>query len=117
MEAAVLLARCTKRKQLYGIRTQKMEDGDGWRTWAFPIDERRAKSEGYDITPVQGNLYHTKDYPGCPYCKAKSFVLCHKCRKLSCWNGEKEVVCAWCGEELKNIVTATEKFNLSGGDI
>lgn len=117
MEAAVIVGKCTKRNQMYGMRTQKMKDGDWWRTWAFSIDEKRAHSEGYDETPVQGNLYHTEEYPGCPYCGTKSFVQCNKCRKLSCWNGEKKLVCTWCGYNMDNIVTATEKFNLSGGDI
>ena len=117
MEAAVLLAKCGKRKQIYGIRTQKMNDGDWWRTWAFPIDEHRAGSEGYDLTTVHGNLYHTEDYPGCPFCGTKNFVLCNKCHKISCWNGESRLECPWCGNDMNNIVTATEKFNLSGGDI
>lgn len=117
MEAAVLLAKCGKRNRIYGIRTQKMSDGDWWRTWAFPIDEHRAESEGYDLTVVQGNLFYTEEYPGCPFCGTKNFVMCNKCHKISCWNGESRLECPWCGNDMNNIVTATEKFNLSGGDI
>ena len=80
MDAAVILAKCYKTKKMYGMRSQKMNDGDWWRTWAFPIDEKRA-------------------------------------RKLSCWNGETRLTCLWCGNDMNNIATATEKFNLSGGDI
>lgn len=119
MEATVILSKCPKQKLMYGIRTQKMNDGDWWRTWAFPIDERRAKKEGYDITRIQGSLYHTEGYLGCPYCGTKSFVQCNKCQKISCWNGEIRLNCEWCGNDMDNIVSTTEKvtFNLSGGDI
>lgn len=117
MEAAVLLAMCNKKKAVYGIRTQKMNDGDWWRTWAFSIEERRGKSEGYDITPVKGNLNETDDYPGCPYCGTHAFVQCGNCHKISCYNGENKLTCLWCKHEMKNFTTATEKFSLAGGDI
>lgn len=117
MEAAVIVARCKKRNQMYGIRTQKMSDGDWWRTWAFSLDEKRAYNEGYDVTKVQGNLYYTEEYPGCPYCGTKSFVQCNICRKLSCYNNEVRMNCLWCGNDMDNIITVTEKFNVSGGDI
>ena len=117
MEAVVILAKCSKNKSLYGMRAQKMNDGDWWRTWAFPVDERKAHKEGYDITNIQGNLYHTEDYPGCPYCGAKSFVLCNKCNKITCWKGETRLTCQWCGNDMNNIIAAIERFNLSGGDI
>ena len=116
MEAAIILAKCSKQKKTYGIRTEKMSDGDWWRTWAFPISDRRAKNEGYDNTPILGNMYATKDFPGCPYCGAKSFVQCGKCRKISCWKGESSLPCNWCGNYLNNITTATSKFSLFGGD-
>ncbi len=117
MEAAVLLAKCQRTKKIYGIRTQRMSDGDWWRTWAFPVDESRAHKEGYDATRVQGNLYCTEEYPGCPYCRTKGFVLCNRCKKISCWNGENQLTCPWCENDMNNIVSATEKFDLSGGDI
>lgn len=117
MEAAVILVKCSNGKRVYGIRTQKMSDGDWWRTWAFPVDEKRAKNEGYDETKVQGNLYHTEEYPGCPYCGTKNFVQCNKCKKISCWHGETRMTCPWCGNNMDNIVSATEKFHVSGGDI
>ena len=117
MEAAVILAKCPKRKLIYGIRTQKMSDGDWWRTWAFPVDDHKAHSEGYEITKVRGNLYHTEEYPGCPYCGAKGFVQCNECQKISCWNGESRLKCEWCGNDMNNMVSATGKFDVSGGDI
>lgn len=117
MEAAVILCKCYRTKKTFGMRTQKMSDGDWWRTWAFPIDDRRASSEGYDRTPVKGNMFRTEEYPGCPYCKSYNFVQCNSCHRLTCWNGETSSQCRWCNNPLNNIVTATEKFDLSGGDI
>ena len=79
MNASVVLIRCPRNKGVFGARTQQMNDGDWWRTWAFAIDENRAKREGYDLEKVKGNLYCTDEYPGCPYCGTKSFVQCNKC--------------------------------------
>ena len=108
MEAAVILAKCPKKKKLYGIRVQKMSDGDWWRTWAFPVDEKRAHKEGYDTTKVQGSLYYTKEYKGCPYCEAKSFVQCSGCFKIFCWNGE--ISCFWRRYLIVNIYTKWSVF-------
>lgn len=48
MKATVIPGRCSNEKKLFGMRTQRMSDGDWWRTWSFPIDETKAKHEGYD---------------------------------------------------------------------
>jgi len=114
MEANIVLFMCSKAKQAFGVRVQKMNDGDWWRTWAFKIKPQHAKSEGYDKTPVQGNLNPTEEYPGCPHCGSHGFVQCGTCKKISCWNGETSMVCPWCGTNMDNIVTATEKFNVTG---
>ncbi len=114
MEANILLFKCSRSNQLYGVRVQKMKDGDWWRTWAFKIKSQYAKREGYDRTQVLGNLNSTEDYPGCPYCGTYGFVQCVQCKKLSCWNGETSLICPWCGEEMENIIAATEKFSVTG---
>lgn len=114
MEANILLFKCSKANQMYGVRIQKMKDGDWWRTWAFKIKPHNAKSEGFDRTPVQGNLNETEEYPGCPYCGTHRFVQCGKCEKISCWNGEMSLVCPWCGVRMENFVEATEKFSVVG---
>lgn len=114
MEANILLFKCSKANQMYGVRIQKMNDGDWWRTWAFKIKPHNAKSEGYDKTPVQGNLYPTQEYPGCPYCRTNGFIQCGKCKKISCWNGETSLDCPWCGVRMENFVEATEKFSVVG---
>lgn len=114
MEANILLFKCSKANQVYGVRIQKMKDEDWWRTWAFKIKPNNAKSEGYDKTPIQGNLNVTGEYPGCPYCGAVGFVQCGKCKKVSCYNGETSLTCPWCGNKMENMVEATQKFSVDG---
>lgn len=83
----------------------------------FQLMSTEQEVKDTDLTAVQGNLFYTEEYPGCPFCGTKNFVMCNKCHKISCWNGESRLECPWCGNDMNNIVTATEKFNLSGGDI
>ncbi len=113
MDAAVLLQKCPKSKRLIGIRVQKMEDGDWWRTWAFPLRDEVAMGEGYGSAMMHGNYYSTGEFPGCPDCGAMSFVKCN-CGKIACWNGEKRMTCPWCGCDMHEIAPATEKFDVSG---
>lgn len=117
MEAAVIMQMCSRNKRPFGVRTQKMEDGDWWRTWSFIIDEKRAKSEGYDVIRLQGNLYATEEYKGCPYCGSFNFLQCRKCQRISCWNKETQMNCPWCANDMNNIVVSTEKFGVFGGDL
>lgn len=114
MEESILLFKCSQAQQLYGVRVQRMEDGDWWRTWAFKVKSQSAPSEEYGKTPVQSNLYATAEYPGCPYCGTSTLVKCGACQKFCCYHGETSLVCPWCGNKIENIVTATEKFNLTG---
>ncbi len=115
MEANIILFKCSRQSKYYGVRVQKVND-DWVRTWAFKISEKNAKKEGYDQQPIRGNLYATDEYPGCPYCGLKSFVQCNACNKISCWNGESSLQCVWCGNQMSNIVTATDEFDVDGGD-
>lgn len=114
MEATVILMRCKKNKALSGIRVQKMEDDNWWMTWAFGISEKSAKNEGFSQHYSLKGMCGTSDYPGCPYCKSPGFVVCGNCNNLTCYDGEKNITCAWCGQHLDNIVIS-DKFELSGG--
>lgn len=114
MEANIILIRCNKENKAFGVRVQKMKDGDWYRTWAFKVNARHAKNEGYDTNKVVGNLCATEEYPGCPYCGSKGFVQCGTCKKLTCWNGEESMTCHWCGSTMDNIVTTTDKFTVTG---
>ena len=114
MEANVILMKCRKTGQTFGVRVQKMEDGDWYRTWAFPISNKMAVKEGFDKTQINGSLYDLEGFPGCPYCGEKAFVQCGYCNKISCYSGEKSVRCQWCGKMMKRIKNS-ESFDVSGG--
>lgn len=96
-EARIALCKCREGKKTYGVRFEKSVNS--WKyTWAFTIKESAAKREGYDNTKIIGDIYPDAKYPGCPYCKTRSFVIC-SCGKLNCNNQKqnKEFVCEWCG--------------------
>ena len=114
MEAKVLIFKCTQRNEPFGVRVERMSDQDWWRTWAFRINPRVAAREGYDQNEIQGNLYATEEYPGCPHCGTDNFVQCGRCQKVSCWHNETRLTCPWCGFMMDEIVTATDKFSVTG---
>lgn len=116
MKATVILQKCTKTKKTFGIRIQELEDGEWYRTWAFPIDENRAKREGYHKTQVMSLLPSQTEYPGCPHCECKNFFYDHNCGKISCYYGEERFTCPWCGGTY-DVVSITEKLKFSGGDL
>jgi hypothetical protein len=117
LNAKVIMSKCSKTKQAFGIRIE--ERGHDWvRTWAFKIDERKAKREGFEANTVSGSMNADSGYPGCPFCGSQGFIQCG-CGKTGCDGGvvkrEKsaEVTCPWCGNSGK-LVTA-ESFDVSGG--
>ena len=131
MAASVILAKCEDGRT-FGIRVEKREN-DWVRTWAFPIDEGKAKREGFDKNTVNGSLQATSGYPGCPYCGTFEFVQCG-CGKISCYHEsrtERSVErkpdkksgnkhdrvsfrCPWCGRVAKEIETV-ESFHVKSG--
>ncbi len=117
MEAAVILQRCGQSRKAFGIRCQKMEDGEWYRTWAFPVDESRASREGDDKTEIVSLLPATADYPGCPYCGSNRVFYDSNCGKLSCYHGETVFTCPWCNTTYSDLGTWTEKASFTGGDI
>ena len=117
LNAKVIMARCSKTKKSFGMRIE--ERGRDWvRTWAFPIDERKAKREGFDANTVTGSMNADDEYPGCPYCSSAGFVQCG-CEKISCTGGVTaysdyaEFTCPWCGEHIE--LQAASSFDVSGG--
>jgi len=112
MEAMVILQKCSIKNHLTGIRVEK-RDGDWYRTWAFKIDEKKAKNEGFDKNSIKGSFHADPKYPGCPYCEAISFYQCF-CGKLNCYAGhEKSITCRWCGKT--GICVEQTNFNIKSG--
>lgn len=96
LEAQIALCKCKEAKKMYGVRFEK--SGNGWKyTWAFPIKEATAKRENYDTASMLGDIFPDNEYPGCPYCGSKYFVIC-SCGHLSCNSGYNNLfTCDWCG--------------------
>jgi hypothetical protein len=75
LNAKVIMAKCSSTNKAFGIRIEQR--GKDWvRTWAFPINERKAKREGFDANTVSGSMDAAGEYPGCPHCGDKGFVKC-----------------------------------------
>ena len=111
-EAAVILFKCPTKEKTFGVTVEKMQNGDWQRVWAFPLDEKVAKNEGFDRIQVQGSLQGTEKYPGCPFCKEHSFFQCGNCQRYACYHGESSVTCPWCNAKSK--VHAAEMFKIKG---
>jgi DNA-directed RNA polymerase subunit RPC12/RpoP len=117
MEANVVLCKCEK-QHTFGIRVEKRSN-DWFRTWAFKIDEKRIKREGFDKVVIKGSMANDPEYPGCPYCGGRGFFQCD-CGRINCFkeNEDKEkweVTCNWCGKRL-NVVRA-DTFEMRGGGL
>lgn len=116
IEAKVALSHCREGKKIYGVRMEKTNLG--WKyDWAFKLTDGRAKSEGYGNTEIKGAIYPDAEYPGCPYCRAKNFIVCGTCGKLNCNNTKsKTFICGWCGAEGELVDYDGAGIN-SAGDV
>ena len=108
MNAVILLQKCSQTKKTFANRVEERSTGSWYKNWAFPIKDSRAKKEGYDKGSINGMLYTAEEYPGCPDCGSRSSVRCSTCRRLTCWNGETEMTCQWCGAYMTGIATMTK---------
>jgi hypothetical protein len=114
LNAKVIIAKCSSTSKAFGIRIEQR--GKDWvRTWAFPIDERKAKREGFDANTVSGSMNADDEYPGCPHCGSKEFVQC-RCGKIGCYGGVQDhgdYTCPWC--KNKGKLEFANSFDVSGG--
>jgi predicted RNA-binding Zn-ribbon protein involved in translation (DUF1610 family) len=117
LNAKVVMAKCSKNKKSFGIRIE--ERGRDWvRTWAFPIDEQKAKREGYSASSTSTLSGVDDGYPGCPHCGSVGIVRCG-CEKISCDGGVQdfgdhgEFTCPWCNETME--LQKTDSIDVSGG--
>ena len=114
MDAVVILQRCNQNNRIFGSRTEKR--GEFWyRTWAFPINEKRAHSEGYDATAIRGYIVDDPEFPGCPYCGCRGWVRCSGCQHLTCYHGETALPCNWCGVYMSNLTTIDSELDFATG--
>ena len=134
MAASVILAKCGTNNRTYGIRVELRESV--WvRTWAFPIDDGKAKREGFDKTKIKGKFPPADGYPGCPYCGTNELIQCG-CGKMFCYKASGSHIksekksekkqekgsesssttyrCPWCGftsSEIETVESFTVKSN------
>lgn len=97
-EAVIALCKCGETHKTYGVRFERTEDACWRYTWAFEINPKVAKREGYDSANISGSIVPSDDYPGCPHCGRKYFMVC-SCGKLNCniINDGGTATCNWCG--------------------
>lgn len=117
MNAAVILQKCTYTGKTFGIRVQQMEDGEWYKTWAFPIDEKTARKEGYGTEQITSMLPALPEYPGCPYCGGTGVFYDPNCGHISCMRDEITFTCPWCNVTYNNLAPMTEKGTFRGGDM
>ena len=112
-QATVVMAKCRRTKQPYGIRLEQKSDGVWYCTWAFKLSERAAAREGYGALRISGRFDVDIEYNGCPYCGARGWLNCGSCGNLTCNAGETRVTCSWCN--LSGESSSAVDFDLSAG--
>lgn len=96
-EATVAVCKCKETHKTFGVRFEKVMPGCWKYTWAFPMKESAAEREGYDRTIIDGMIMPDENYPNCPYCGSRHFVVC-ECGRLNCSiPGATVFTCEWCG--------------------
>ena len=105
-KVVVVIARCSRSRQGFGIRFEE-KGKDHWiADWAFVIQEMLAGGEWYGRGDITGVFEVDAAYPGCPHCRAPSIFQC-TCGKVACWDGKRRAVtCPWCGTmiELRDLI-------------
>jgi hypothetical protein len=114
-DVIIVVARCAKSQQSYGIRIEEKQPGVWLADWAFTLSEASAQRQGYGQGKVSSGSFSTDDaYPGCPHCRSASFFQC-SCGKVACWDGQqKHVTCPWCKRHA--TLSGTMRSVQSGGD-
>jgi hypothetical protein len=110
-KCAVILAKCQKTKENFGIRMEnqvkKMDNRDVslWTaTWTYKIksDADAQNSGASSQLNLEGDLFLVADnYPGCPYCKNSKLIQCAECSRTFCASADQNtVVCPWDNKTL-----------------
>lgn len=111
-KAFATLVICEKTKQPFGVTVDPV-GGKLKLVWAFKIDKEKAHREHFDATHVRGSIFLDKNFPGCPYCGSKEFVICGNCGANSCYHGQRMWTCPSCGNVGE--VISVDSIDLEGG--
>ncbi len=110
--AFAIMGVCEETKEPFGITVDPISERKYKFIWAFKINKKTAKHEGYDQKTVTGSIVLDDEYPGCPYCGEKNFYLC-ACGKIVCYHGKKVVNCPECG--FHGELTKVKEVEIKGG--
>lgn len=96
VDSAFVVARCSRTGQFFAICFNEISSG-AWRAVrSFTLEDKASQKESSDSMAISGSIDVGSSYPGCPYCKAKSFFRC-SCGKINCWEGINQYgYCQWC---------------------
>ena len=113
LNVVIITAHCSNSRCRIGIRLEEKSRKHWIADWAFKIKDSAARREGYDKTRVDGQFEFSPEFPGCPYCNAKWFVLCD-CKTLLCNDLNSSVFkCPVCG--VSGSVGSDPVTSLSAG--
>jgi hypothetical protein len=112
-KCAVILAKCQKSKNNFGIRMehhiQKIDNRNVsvWMaTWTFKIktDTDLQNSSISTQQNLEGNFFLSDSYPGCPYCGNKKILICGSCNKPFCSSeNQTEIICPWDNKSMSRV--------------
>ena len=111
-KAFATLGACEETNNYFGITVDEDHPRLYRFVWSFKIDKDKAKREGYDTKKVTGSVVLDDNYPGCPYCGDKEFVVC-QCGGIICWHGQPMLTCPHCG--YTGLVHKVEAVDIKGG--
>ncbi|MDR0846000.1 MAG: hypothetical protein LBN08_00640 [Lactobacillales bacterium] len=115
LEPKVVFSRCSKTKDLFGVRIDPLNENEYVGTWAFKLPEAALELEGYEDTTKSLKLsYFTNDYPGCPHCERPGVFFC-SCGKLNCHIDNESITCAWCGTRTDASELVRGEIDVAGG--
>lgn len=113
-QAFAVMAQCSETKQPFGITVDPQ--GHVMKlVWAFKMSAQQGHRERFDERHVSGSIALDPNFPGCPYCGSKQFVVCGNCGTVSCYHGQELFTCPSCG--IRSTVEQTESIDLKGGGI
>lgn len=97
----IVTARCSHHPlDLFQIKLERVSSNAWQATRAFALQRPRYDAAGSDQSAARGEIGLARAYPGCPFCADMGLMICGRCSKPSCWDGESRTHrCPWCRVE------------------